>query len=448
MFSLDIKQSLNPTIEKKAFYGEINTPFFLIQQILSIIPDYIYTKPNLKWLDPGCGCGYFTTVLYNKLYEGLKEAIPNEERRKKHIIQKMIYMVEIQEDNVKQLRTLFGKDANIFHSDFLSWKSKHKFDIIIGNPPYNSHGMKKVPTNHNLEKKQDGKTIWISFVRCSIDLLRQNGHLCFIIPSIWMKPDKARMYHYLTSYNIQKIHCFTNTETNKIFSGEAQTPTCYFLLKKRLNNDSVTLFDKQREKYIKYKLNPEYPIPLFGSHIISQLMPFIEKAGYIKAYKTNTPSSKSHIVPISDDTHSYVNVKTCVLNGLKPQLIRNYSNIPLAYYNKKKLILAHKMYGFPYYDEEGIHGISNRDNYVITDYSDTELKRIQSFLSTYFALYIYETTRYRMKYLEKYAFQFLPDITKLKDFPDTITDESIADYFGLDNEDRENIYKLHQKKYF
>ena len=263
-----------------------------------------------------------------------------------------------------------------------------------------------------------------------------------------MKPDKARMYHYLTSYNIQKIHCFTNTETNKIFSGEAQTPTCYFLLKKCLNNDSITLFDKQREKYIKYKLNLEYPIPLFGSHIISQLMPFIEKAGYIKAYKTNTPSSKSHIVPISDDTHSYVNVKTCVLNGLKPQLIRNYSNIPLAYYNKKKLILAHKMYGFPYYDEEGIHGISNRDNYVITDYSDTELKRIQSFLSTYFALYIYETTRYRMKYLEKYAFQFLPDITKLKDFPDTITDESIADYFGLDNEDRENIYKLHQKKYF
>ena len=77
MFSLDIKQYLNPTIEKKAFYGEINTPFFLIQQILSILPDYIYTKPNIKWLDPGCGCGYFTTVLYNKLYGGFPIMISN-----------------------------------------------------------------------------------------------------------------------------------------------------------------------------------------------------------------------------------------------------------------------------------------------------------------------------------------------------------------------------------
>ena len=448
MFSLDVKQTLIPTAEKKTLYGEINTPFFFIQQILSIIPEHIYANPNLRWLDPGCGCGYFTIILYNKLYDGLKEIIPEEERRKKHIIQKMIYMVEIQEENVNQLRDLFGKDANIFHSDFLSWKSKYKFDIIIGNPPYNSNGMKKVPTNNKLEKKQDGKTIWISFIQCSIDLLRKNGYLCTIIPSIWMKPDKARMYNYLTSYNIKKIHCFSNTETNKIFSGEAQTPTCYFLLQKRKSDDIVTLFDKQREKYIKYPLKSNYPIPLFGSTIISKLIPFIEKAGCLKAHKTNNPSRKSRIMPTFSTNYPYSNIKTCILNGLEPQIILNYSNISLPYYNKKKLVLAHKMYGFPYYDEKGEYGISNRDNYVICDYSDTALKQIQTFLSTYFALYIYEATRYRMKYLEKYAFQFLPDITCLKDFPDIITDDTIADYFNLDKIDRENIQNLHKKRYF
>ena len=51
-------------------------------------------------------------------------------------------------------------------------------------------------------------------------------------------------------------------------------------------------------------------------------------------------------------------------------------------------------------------------NYVILDKSKDELSKIQDFLSTYFALYVFESTRYRMKYLEKYAFQFLPDLWK------------------------------------
>ena len=52
-----------------------------------------------------------------------------------------------------------------------------------------------------------------------------------------------------------------------------------------------------------------------------------------------------------------------------------------------------------------------------------------------------------MKYLEKYAFEFIPDITELVDFPMEPTDDNIADYFGLDSIDRENINKLHKKEY-
>jgi hypothetical protein len=41
----------------------------------------------------------------------------------------------------------------------------------------------------------------------------------------------------------------------------------------------------------------------------------------------------------------------------------------------------------------------------------------------------------------------MPDVTKLNDFPETITDETIADYFGFDTIDRENIETLHRKEY-
>ena len=132
------------------------------------------------------------------------------------------------------------------------------------------------------------------------------------------------------------------------------------------------------------------------------------------------------------------------LDGLHPKIV---STEPLCYYGEPKLCLAHKMYGFPFLDVVGDYGISNRDNYVIIDKTIAELQQIASFLRTKTALYIFEAARYRMKYLEKYAFEFIPDITKLPEFPTVSTDESIAEYFGFDNTDRENIEKLHRKDY-
>ena len=105
------------------------------------------------------------------------------------------------------------------------------------------------------------------------------------------------------------------------------------------------------------------------------------------------------------------------------------------------------MYGFPYYDETGRYGISNRDNYVIIDRTDDEFLKLNAFLSTKFALYIFESTRYRMKYLEKYAFELIPNILKLNDFPLEINDSTIADYFNLSSDDKEDIFNLHKKKY-
>jgi hypothetical protein len=44
-----------------------------------------------------------------------------------------------------------------------------------------------------------------------------------------------------------------------------------------------------------------------------------------------------------------------------------------------------------------------------------------------------------MKYLERYAFEFIPDITNIPDFPEIINDETISTYFGFDEEDKKII---------
>ena len=55
------------------------------------------------------------------------------------------------------------------------------------------------------------------------------------------------------------------------------------------------------------------------------------------------------------------------------------------------------------------------------------------------ALYIFEAARYRMKYLDKYAFQFIPDITKLPNLPTLINDTTLAKYFALDEKEQKAI---------
>ena len=95
------------------------------------------------------------------------------------------------------------------------------------------------------------------------------------------------------------------------------------------------------------------------------------------------------------------------------------------------------MYGFPYYDISGNYGISNRDNYVIYDKSDREFRILKAFLSTKFALYLFEATRYRMKYLEKYIFEMIPDISKDTNvIPEVINDEWLSNYFYLEDIER------------
>ena len=67
--------------------------------------------------------------------------------------------------------------------------------------------------------------------------------------------------------------------------------------------------------------------------------------------------------------------------------------------NTKKLVLAHKMYGFPFYDINGDYGISNRDNYVIYGKTDREFRILKAYLSTKLALFLFSTTIFKRNLL-------------------------------------------------
>lgn len=416
--------------ETRNNYGIVYTPNSLVDKILDLIPKHYYENPHLKWLDVGAGNGAFSQNLYNRLLTNLTQTFPNLETRRNHIIKNMITMCEIYSPHIEKLNKLFSQEANIITSDFLTLelnKDVKHFDFIIGNPPYNINGALKTPTNKSLKKNNEGKQIYVDFVNKSLTLLHKGGHLALIIPSLWLKPDKAGLYYSLLHNNfvIEKLHCLSTSETQKAFLYKAQTPTCFFyghlIEKEKEKQISLSIYDKLNKCYINYVLRPDYPIPCNGINIINKLLHYVDKVGHLKVYKSNSPP-KNSVFANTNDTNTNdtnINIQTTKLYKKTPLLIINYSNSIQHYANQPKLILAHKMYGFPYLDSSGTYGICARDNYILTtkDYSLNELEEIQAFLSTKIALFIFSTTNYRMRYLERYAFQFIPNITKLKEFP-------------------------------
>ena len=123
-----INKNIKPDEKNKELLGEVFTPMNWVEKMLDMIPIGVWNDPNKKWLDPCCGIGNFMFAVYWKLMETLKTVknLENEEVRSKHIIEKMLFMVEYSEKNTTILKNLFNiidKNAilNVFQADFLTW---------------------------------------------------------------------------------------------------------------------------------------------------------------------------------------------------------------------------------------------------------------------------------------------------------------------------------------
>jgi hypothetical protein len=181
-------------IEKKTF-GEVFTPMdFINDKMLKDIEEYwmkkynvnIWTNEKLTWYDPATGMGNYPIAIYYKLMEGLKTKIPNEELRKKHIIEKQLYMGELNKKNCFAVKQIFNINniykLNLYEGDTLNVKinevfRKTKFDIIIGNPPYN-----EVLTSVG------AKPLYNKFIEYYVN---KCNLLSFIIPSRWFAGGKG-----------------------------------------------------------------------------------------------------------------------------------------------------------------------------------------------------------------------------------------------------------------
>lgn len=347
-----IEQYLSVREEEKNKHGEVFTPVKLIEEMLDKLPSSIWSNHELKWLDPANGIGNFPMVAYQKLMKGLEKWEPNKTKRSKHIIEKMLYMVEINPKNVKISKKIFGANANICCADFLKDSEKcfrqfgvDKFDVIMGNPPFNVEvGDKRFGS---------GRTLWDKFIIKSFDILVENGYLGFIHPQNWRGLGLLHnIWELLSSKKIIYLHIYSEQSGKKYFN-VSQSFDLYILQNRDNGNHKTEIIDEDGVK-IDINLNKLPFLPNSNIRKILNLITTVDKGIdviYGTQYHTTKPwvrhkQTSEYKYPIANNINSsgieylYTNDKS-----------KNFFGIP-------KVIISVGRYPYPHNDYEGKLGIS------------------------------------------------------------------------------------------
>jgi hypothetical protein len=262
-----IKDRLTPRNKEKKLFGEVFTPLWLVERMINKVPEEFYRHPEHRILGPSVGIGNFQVGLYYKLMDTLKTKIPNEEKRRKHILENMLYMIELNPDNKELLENILNPERkyklNILCRDFLSmdilseFGLEENFDMIIENPPYNT----------DMQTGRAKISLWDRFVIRSLELLKKNGYLVMVHPSKWRQPEH-KMWDVLTSNQILYLELHDKQDGRKTF--QSDTRYDWYVLQKTPYKYSTTIIDTMGKK-ISMKLNELNFLPNYMMEEIYQL---------------------------------------------------------------------------------------------------------------------------------------------------------------------------------
>jgi len=246
---------------------EVFTPPKLVNEILDTLPQELFQNPDTKFLDPCCKSGVFLREIAKRLIDGLADKIPDLQERLNHIFKNQLYGLAITEltgllsrrsvycsknadgeysivqfpdncGNIEYKRTyhLWLKDKcmmcgaskseydrgeelethaySFIHTDeqrnsaLFKRLKEMKFDVIIGNPPYQlSFGLEGTNSSN-------AKSIYNLFISQAIKL--NPRYITMITPSRWMTrtsqgiPDEW-VDKMLSSNQFSVIHDFENS---------------------------------------------------------------------------------------------------------------------------------------------------------------------------------------------------------------------------------------------
>ena len=457
-----INEHLAPKDAERHKYGEVFTPMSLVHEMLDTLPDKVWNDPDLTWLDPANGMGNFPIAVFLRLFygfrtkegkyiglmeegdgkfnPGLTKVKPSEALRRRYIVQKMLFMSELNGKNVAISKKLFtkladGVEPNIIKRDFLkngdmefNGKKVNEFDIVMGNPPYNSGSTRAMTTNETRKARAEigvtdekYKNTWIPFTNKSLDILKKDGYLLFIMPIGWFKPDKTSIYQRMFTHQIHKMRIIFNSDAKRIFGGSGEANVAYFLLENKPLTKPTEIIDIYNNKDT-IQLKSDSILSLAYNSI------FIKVQNKASLFKDSEDYHTSAIASAKCKSGKYKQIHRITNDGdityIKTDIIHPKQNIP-------KIILSGAKFPRFLYDKEGEYGlIGNDQHYFLGD----NLNKLEDYFKTKLSAVLLANIKYRMKFIDP---KYYPDVRTLP--IDKITDETLADYFGFTKSERAAI---------
>ena len=354
---------------------EVFTPPAVVNKMLDMLPAELWSNPDARFLDPVSKTGVFLREIASRLMEGLKEQIPDTQERADHIFGKQLYGLAITELTALMSRrsvycskfangrysvcTAFDDEqGNIrYEPTAHSWQNGRciycgasqdvydrgealeshaykfihtdnpkklfpdmKFDVIIGNPPYQ--------LSDGGGTGDSAKPLYHLFIEKAKKL--QPSYISMIVPSRWMKGGKGLSSFRDEMMNDTRLKVLYDFEDAKeCFSGlHIDGGVCYFLWEKSYNgmveyhykaldgteittnrllksNVSETVVRDIRQVSIIEKAK-QFNETSF-SQIVSARNPFGFNADFF-----NTPENYAHI-----QTYQTVSSDRCLIYGVK-----------------------------------------------------------------------------------------------------------------------------------
>lgn len=233
----------------------------LVAEILDQLPESVWISNSTTFFDPAIGGGQFVLAIEQRL-----RAFGHTDAN----IRTRVFGFEESDLHIRfavNKYKLVGQYVRKPYEKFLEMDNKMKFDVVIGNPPYQ-------------DADDSGGALWSKIVGMCFDkLVKTSGYVAMVHPPSFVgkhhDTGKGKSDYSLFSNNqIEQLHLFDDFEKNKYFPGTG-TRICWYLAKKELptNDTRIIGYDKNT----RYEFVVDFPTTTFLPTVINELSISIHK---------------------------------------------------------------------------------------------------------------------------------------------------------------------------
>jgi hypothetical protein len=290
----------------------------------------------------------------------------------------------------------------VMQGDFTEMEFDMKFDVIVGNPPYQGNNDKgtKQPKSHNL---------WSKFAEKGIELLNPNGFIAFVTPDSWMSPNSQLLKMFKDNSLI-----WVDTEVGKYFTvGSSFTAWCV----QKNKNTQTAVIDGLTVDITKLQYLPRNFAKTFPMHdkVINSAHP---KLDILCDTSCHSDHKHNNFSDTQDTTYKYVTFHT----NAQTKFCKKQSKDFL----KSKIVWTTSGYFKPFFSAGNL-GTSEVCQYILAD--SAEAQNILSYLDSKLYKFIVNTGKWS-GFLNGKVLSSLPKLASK-----IWTDQELYQHFGLTQEE-------------